>query len=145
MPEKLIWHTFSKQGDKLKIIMKKIFTIIATVFALSSFITPASINDVVNAIKSGNAASVSKYFDNTVEITINGKSTNYSKAQGEVVLRDFFANNAVKSFSVLHQGESGGAEFCIGTLSTSNGSYRTTLNLKQKGDKQTLQEIKFEK
>lgn len=125
--------------------MKKIFTIIATVFALSSFITHASINDVVNAIKSGNAASVSKYFDNTVEITINGKSTNYSKAQGEVVLRDFFANNTVKSFSVLHQGESGGAEFCIGTLSTSNGSYRTTLNLKQKGDKQTLQEIKFEK
>ena len=125
--------------------MKKIFTILATVFALSSFTTPTSINEVVNAIKSGNAASVSKYFDNTVEITINGKSTNYSKAQGEVVLRDFFANNTVKSFSVLHQGESGGAEFCIGTLFTSNGSYRTTLNLKKKGDKQTLQEIKFEK
>ena len=125
--------------------MKKIFTIIATVFALSSFTIPASLTDVVNAIKSGNAASVSKYFDNTVEITINGKSTNYSKGQAEVVLRDFFANNTVKSFSVLHQGESGGSEFCIGTLGTSNGSYRTTLNLKQKGEKQTLQEIKFEK
>ncbi len=125
--------------------MKKIFTILATVFALSSFTTFTGINDVVNAIKSGNAASVSKYFDNTVEITVNGKSTNYSKAQGEVVLRDFFANNTVKSFSVLHQGESGGAEFCIGTLATSNGNYRITLNLKQKGDKQTLQEIKFEK
>ena len=125
--------------------MKKIFTILATVFALSSFTFTTSIGDVVNAIKSGNAASVSKYFDNTVEITINGKSTNYSKAQGEVVLRDFFANNTIKSFSVLHQGESGGSEFCIGTLSTSNGSYRTTLNVKQKGDKQTLQEIKFEK
>lgn len=125
--------------------MKKFFTIIATVLALSSFTNSVGINDVVNAIKSGNAASVSKYFDNTVEITINSKSTNYSKAQAEVVLRDFFANNTVKSFSVLHQGESGGSEFCIGTLSTSNGIYRTTLNLKHKGDKQTLQEIKFEK
>ena len=125
--------------------MKRIFTILATVFALSSFTTFSGINDVINAIKSGNAASVSKYFDNTVEITINGKSTNYSKAQGEVVLRDFFANNTVKSFTVLHQGESGGAEFCIGTLTTSGGNYRTTINLKQKGDKQTLQEIKFEK
>ena len=125
--------------------MKKFFTIIATVLALSSFTNFVGINDVVNAIKSGNAVSVSKYFDNTVEITINSKSTNYSKAQAEVVLRDFFANNTVKSFSVLHQGESGGSEFCIGTLSTSNGSYRTTLNLKHKGDKQTLQEIKFEK
>ena len=125
--------------------MKKIFTILAVVFALTSFTTLTGINDVINAIKSGNAASVSKYFDNTVEITVNGKSTNYSKAQGEVVLRDFFANNTVNSFSVLHQGESGGSEFCIGTLTTSNGNYRTTLNLKKKGDKQTLQEIKFEK
>lgn len=125
--------------------MKKIFTIIAAFVVLSSFTIIAGIKDVVTAIKAGNAASISRYFDNTVEITINGKSTNYSKAQGEVVLRDFFANNAVKSFSVLHQGESGGSEFCIGTLTTSNGSYRTTLNLKQKGDKQTLQEIKFEK
>ena len=125
--------------------MKKIFTIIAAFLALSSFTIIAGIKDVVTAIKSGNAVAVAKYFDNTVEITVNGKSTNYSKAQGEVVLRDFFANNAVKSFTILHQGESGGSEFCIGTLSTSNGSYRTTLNLKQKGDKQTLQEIKFEK
>ncbi len=130
---------------KLLKTMKKIFTILVTVYALSSFTIFTGLNDVVNAIKSGNAASVSKYFDNTVEITVNGKSTNYSKAQGEVVLRDFFANNSVKSFSVLHQGESGGAEFCIGTLVTSNGNYRTTLNLKQKGDKQSLQEIKFEK
>lgn len=125
--------------------MKKIFTILAAFVALSSFTIITGLNDVVNAIKSGNAASVSKYFDNTVEITVNGKSSNYSKTQGEVVLRDFFANNAVKSFTVLHQGQSGGAEFCIGTLITSNGNFRTTLNLKQKGDKQTLQEIKFEK
>ena len=125
--------------------MKKIFTILAAFVALSSFTIITGLNDVVNAIKSGNAASVSKYFDNTVEITVNGKSSNYSKTQGEVVLRDFFANNAVKSFTVLHQGQSGGSEFCIGTLVTSNGNFRTTLNLKQKGDKQTLQEIKFEK
>ena len=125
--------------------MKKIFTILATVFALSSFTTFTGLNDVINAIKTGNAVSVSKYFDNTVEITVNGKSSNYSKIQGEVVLRDFFANNAVKSFTVLHQGQSGGSEFCIGTLITSNGNYRTTLNLKQKSDKQSLQEIKFEK
>ena len=125
--------------------MKKIFTIFAAFIALSSFTIITGLNDVINAIKTGNAASVSKYFDNTVEISVNGKSSNYSKTQGEVILRDFFANNPVKSFTVLHQGQSGGAEFCIGTLVTPNGNFRTTLNIKQKGDKQTLQEIKFEK
>lgn len=125
--------------------MKKIFTILAAVVALSSFTFIGGLNDVISAIRAGNAAGVAKYFDNTVEITLPAKSANYSKSQGEAVLRDFFANNAVKSFTIIHQGESGGAQFCIGTLNTSNGSYRTTINLKQKADKQILQEIKFEK
>ena len=126
-------------------IMKRIFTILAVGFLLTSFTSISGLNDVITAIKSGNATEVSKYFDNTVELTIAGKSNTYSKSQGETVLRDFFTNNPVKSFTVVHQGESGGAQFCIGTLITSNGNYRTTLNLKQKGDKQSLQEIKFEK
>ena len=125
--------------------MKKFFTILAAVVALSSFTFIAGLNDVINGIKAGNANAVAKYFDNTVEITLPAKSANYSKSQGEAVLRDFFANNAVKSFTIIHQGESGGAQFCIGTLNTTSGSYRTTINLKQKADKQILQEIKFEK
>lgn len=125
--------------------MKRIFTILAAVVALSSFTFIAGLSDVINGIKTGDAAAIAKYFDNTVEITLPTKSANYSKSQGEAVLRDFFANNTVKSFTVIHQGESGGAQFCIGTLVTSNGTFRTTVNLKQKGDKQTLQEIKFEK
>ena len=125
--------------------MKNIFTILAIGLVLTSFTTFSGLNDVITAIKSGNAVAVSKYFDNTVEITIAGKNNTYSKSQGEAVLRDFFASNPVKSFAVVHQGESGGAQFCIGTLTTANGNYRTTLNLKQKGDKQSLQEIKFEK
>lgn len=124
--------------------MKRILVVLSAIFLLSAFVQPAGMSDVINGIKAGNASAVSKYFDNTVEITLPGKSNNYSKSQGEAVLRDFFANNAVKSFTVNHQGESGGSKFCIGTLVTGGGTFRTTINLKQKGDKETLQEIKFE-
>lgn len=124
--------------------MKRILVVLSAVFLLSSFVSQQGMGDVINGIKAGNASSIAKYFDNTVEITLPGKSNNYSKSQGEAVLRDFFAGNAVKSFTVNHQGESGGSKFCIGTLVTSGGTYRTTVNLKQKGDKETLQEIKFE-
>jgi Domain of unknown function (DUF4783) len=126
--------------------MKQIFTFLCVLFFLSSFTLTEhqNLNDVILAIKAGNANTVSKYFDNTVEISVAGKSNNYSKSQGEAILRDFFTNNSVKSFSVVHQGGSGGAQFCIGTLVTNHGSFRTTVNLKQKGDKQMLQEIKFE-
>jgi hypothetical protein len=124
--------------------MKRILVVLTVFFLLTSFTFLQGIGDVISGIKAGNAAAVAKYFDNTVEITLTGKSNNYSKSQGEAVLRDFFRLNTVKSFTVNHQGESGGSKFCIGTLVTSGGTFRTTINLKQKGDKETLQEIKFE-
>jgi Domain of unknown function (DUF4783) len=124
--------------------MKKIAIVGLAFVMFSAFTILTGINDIISGIKAGNASSVSKYFDNTVEISLAGKSNNYSKSQGEAVLRDFFANNTVKSFSVVHQGDAGGSQFLIGTLITTKGTYRTTVNLKQKGDKQMLQEIKFD-
>ncbi|MEJ7609562.1 MAG: DUF4783 domain-containing protein [Ferruginibacter sp.] len=125
--------------------MKNFLILLSAFFLLSAVSAPKGISDLINALKAGNASAVAKYFDNTVEITLPGKTNSYSKSQGETVLKDFFANNPVKSFTVVHKGESGGSKFCIGTLVTANGSFRTTVNLKQKGDREALQEIKFEK
>ena len=124
--------------------MKKIFTygILALVFWLSSFV---SVDEVLSAIKNGSASQLSKFFDNTIEITLPQKTNAYSKSQGELVLKDFFENNVVKNFEIVHKGENGGAQFIIGVLNTKNGEYRTTIYLKQKGDKQLLQELRFEK
>ncbi|MEP6711560.1 MAG: DUF4783 domain-containing protein [Ferruginibacter sp.] len=124
--------------------MKRFLLIGSTLLFLMSFTTRSGINDIINAIKSGNATEIAKYFDNTVEITLPEKSNSYSKSQGELVLRDFFNNNAVKGFTIIHQGENAGSHYCIGTLITKSGSFRTTIYMKQKGDKQTLQEIRFE-
>ena len=124
--------------------MKSILKILTLVFFFIAFSSFSGIDDVVNAVKSGNAAQIAKFFDNTVEITMPDKSNSYSKSQAELVLKDFFSNNPVKSFEVIHKGENAGSQYCIGTLSTKNGSFRTTIFMKQKGDKQLLQEIRFE-
>jgi hypothetical protein len=124
--------------------MKKLLGLILLGLIFASFTLNNGLDDVITGIKAGSAAIVSKHFDNTIEISLNGKSNSYSKSQGEAVLRDFFANNTVKTFTVLHQGDAGNSQYCIGTLVTNKGSYRTKVNLKQKGDKQMLQEIKFE-
>jgi hypothetical protein len=124
--------------------MKRIFTLFLlslTMLSLTSFI---GIEDVVAALKSGNASQMAKYFDNTVEITLPAKSNSYSKSQAEMILKDFFSNNAVKNFKALHKGDNAGSQFCIGTLQTATATYRTTIYMKQKGDKQVLQEIRFE-
>ena len=124
--------------------MKRFFTILSLGAILSSFSIFSSIDEVITAMKSGNAADVARYFDNTVEINIPGKSNGYSKSQAELVLKDFFSSNGVKSFDVIHKGENSGSQFCIGTLSTKNGNYRTTIFMKQRGEKQVLQTITFE-
>ena len=124
--------------------MKRFFTILSIGAILSSFTIFSSIDEVITAMKSGNAADVARYFDNTVEINMPGKSNSYSKSQAELVLKDFFTSNGVKSFDVIHKGENSGSQFCIGTLSTKNGNYRTTIFMKQRGDKQVLQTITFE-
>ena len=124
--------------------MKQFFTLLAISLMLTSFTVSGGLEDIISALKAGNASQIAKYFDNTVEITLPDKSNSYSKSQGEMILKDFFSNAQVKSFEVMHKGENAGSQYCIGTLVTSNGTYRTTVFMKQKGDKQTVQEIRFE-
>ena len=111
---------------------------------LSSFSFRLGIDDIIAAMKTGNASQVAKFFDNNVEISMPDKSNSYSKSQGELVLKDFFTNNVVKSFDIIHKGENAGSQYCIGTLVTKSGSFRTTIFMKQKGDQQVLQELRFE-
>lgn len=124
--------------------MKRFFTYLGIIALFSSFTTVGGIEDIVTALKSGNASLVAKYFDNTVEISLPEKSNSYSKSQAELILRDFFNNNPVKGFDIIHKGENAGSQYCIGTLFTRSGTYRTTVFMKLKGDKQMLQEIRFE-
>ncbi len=125
--------------------MKHFFTIALSIFFLSSFTVNVGIDEVITAIKSGNAEQVAVYFDNNVEISMPDKSNSYSKSQAEIVLKDFFSSNPVKGFEVIHKGQNAGSQYCIGSLLTKNGSYRTTIFMKQKGDNQVLQELRFEK
>ena len=125
--------------------MKRFFTLLTLGALLSSFTFFSSIEEVITAMKAGNSTDIARFFDNTVEINTPDKSNSYSKSQGELVLRDFFTTNVVKSFIVNHKGENSNSQFCIGTLVTKNGTYRTTIYIKLKGDKQLLQTITFEK
>jgi hypothetical protein len=124
--------------------MKKLFPYVFLLFLLSSF-KLSSVNDVVNALRAGNASQVSRYFDNTIDITLQDKSNSYSRSQAELVLKDFFIINGVISFDALHTGDNSGSQYLIGNLKTKKGIYRTTVFMKQKADREVVQELRFEK
>ncbi|MBL7683050.1 MAG: DUF4783 domain-containing protein [Flavipsychrobacter sp.] len=118
---------------------------------LSSFIMLAAANaqaleDVTNGIRNSNVTAVAKFFDNNVVITISNNQSIYSKAQAEIVLKDFFAKNQVKDFTVKQGGPSGqNAKYAVGTLQTTNGIYQVYLVMKLKDEAYVLREIRFEK
>ena len=126
--------------------MKKYIGIAAATLMLFlvSFRPTYSIEQVLDALRTGNAAQLSKYFDTRVDISLPNKSDNYSRNQAEMILKDFFASNEVKNFVVKHKGENNGSQFCIGVLQTRNGNFRTKLYMKQKGGQQVVQEIAFQ-
>ena len=124
--------------------MKHFLVLSILTFFFSSFKVNTGIDEVVAAMRSGNSSLIAKYFDDLVDISMPDKSNTYSKNQAELVLKDFFTNNPVKKFEIIHKGENAGSQFCIGTLYTKNGSFRTTIFMKQKGGGQLLQELRFE-
>lgn len=127
--------------------MKKIFTflLVSSALVLSSFgLQSGGIDEVIGALRSGNSGELSKYFDESVEITLPDKSDSYSKAQAQLIVKDFFSNNGVKGFDLKHKGDSPGGHFCIGTLQTNAGSFRTNVFMKTKGGKEVVKEIRFQ-
>ena len=61
--------------------MKKIFTsfLVSSAILLSSYTLQIGIDEVIGALRSGNAGELAKYFDENVELTLPDKSDNYSK------------------------------------------------------------------
>jgi hypothetical protein len=123
----------------------KYFLLPAALLVLTSSFITQSFDDVVKAIKAGDASEVSKYFDNTIEITFPEKSNSYSKTQARLVLHDFFSSNTVRDFEILHKSDNSGSQYCIGNLKTVNGTFRTTIFMKQKGSIEVIQSLSFEK
>ena len=120
----------------------RLILVFTAFFTFSSF--DVTVEEILGAIKKGDAMKISRHFDNLVEITLNDKSSSYSRTQAEVVLKDFFSNHDVRSFTVIHRVNSNNGEYCVGTLSTSGGEYRTTILFKTKGDKKLVQKLRFE-
>ena len=127
--------------------MKALFTtlLLGSAMLLTAFtLQRSSIDEVIGASRSGNSTQLSNFFDDNVELTLPDKSDSYSKAQAQLIIKDFFANNGVKGFELKHKGDSPGGHFCIGTLQTNAGNFRTNVFMKIKNGKEYVKEIRFQ-
>ncbi len=127
---------------------KRVFWLVALcLFSLAA--TPLSaqnevINNVRDALKTGSSKELGKYFNNTVEISINGEKASYSRNQAEFIIKDFFGKYPPKGFRYVHQGSSKeGLKYTVGTYTHDRGEFRVFMLIKQFGGSYLVDKIDF--
>ena len=127
---------------------KRVFWLVALCF-LSLSVAPVSaqnevINNVRDALKTGSSKELGNYFNNTVEISINGEKASYSRNQAEFILKDFFAKYPPQGFRYVHQGSSKeGLKYTVGTYTHDRGEFRVFMLIKQFGGSYLVDKIDF--
>lgn len=102
--------------------------------------------NIMKGFKAGNAREISNSFASNINLKILDKEEIYSKAQAELILKDFFSKNPPVKFSEIHTGNPrNGARYSICKLETSSKVFRTYIYLKKGEDqKDYIQELKIE-
>lgn len=120
--------------------------VFAPFMALADQGTPG-LDAIRRAIGSGDVATLTGYFADNVEISIEGAERLYPKSKAGDVVRSFFQANKPGGFKQVHQGSSreNSDQYCIGDLSSSTGAYRVYIYLKITGDAVRIQELRFDK
>lgn len=129
---------------KTKILLAAITTL---VFSSFSFQETKDYQPFVVAMKTGNAKALAEYFDEQVELTIQGGEfsiqNNYSKVQTQNILSTFFKKTEIQSFDVKHPGQHNWFKYIIGYLETDQGKYRTLIKYLAKDNQLIIQEIEL--
>jgi len=102
--------------------------------------------EIKAAIRTGSSRDLARFFNNTVEIGLDGEKSSYSKTQAEFVLKNFFTKNTPAGFEFDHQGSSAqGQRYAIGTYNSKTGPYRVFVVVKQANGSYLIDTIDFTK
>ena len=99
---------------------------------------------IITALNDGNAAGLTAYMNNNIELVVANKNDIYSRQQAGGILSEFFSKNKVAGFQTLHRGNKESACFLIGTLKTSTGNYRVHVLTRKAGNSTVIQQLRIE-
>jgi hypothetical protein len=100
---------------------------------------------LVEAIGQGDASTMSEYFHPSLEMSILEKDYETSKNQAARIMESFFKKHAPTGFTVSFEGTKEQSKYAIGTLSTSDGTFRVNLFFITKEEKRLIYYLSIEK
>jgi hypothetical protein len=125
--------------------MKSLLIVLAICSASLPGVRADLSDEIATAIRSGNAGAIAKYFAGNVDLKILNLENIYSKAQAELLLREFFSKHTLKSFNIAHKSAlKNDSQFAIGTLETTSGKFRINFVMKSAGGSSTITQFRIE-
>jgi len=101
-------------------------------------------DQIISGIKAGDAKIVASHFNENVDLVVLDRELVCSQAQGEQILKDFFARNKPVDFKITHQGTED-SPYAIGKMQTGNGNFRVYITVKSKGGKTQIVQLRIDK
>ena len=124
----------------------RLFLVISLLAICSMGYAQSTTDNVAVALKTGSSKELIKYFNSVTELKVEDKGANYSKVQAESVIKDFFNKYPAQNFAYIHKGASPeGLKYNIGRYSSSTGSFRVVMLLKEVGSKYVVDSMSFNK
>ncbi len=128
--------------------MKPFYKIVIILLWLGLSISNAIAGDITDeiakSIQSGDAKSLSSYFNSNVELAIQEIEGIYSKDQAELIIKNFFTSHKPTSFVILHRGGKDASKYAIGSLKTPSKNYRVTILIKLKDENPYIHQLRIE-
>ena len=99
---------------------------------------------IVLSFKAGNAEELARHFHNNVELIILEKEDVYSRAQAEQIIRKFFSDHNPEAFKIIFEGGKENSRYAIGSLSTSDTTYRVYILIKKQDGEPLIHQLRIE-
>lgn len=126
-------------------------SIFITIFSLFIIISPikSQKSDVFDSIagyfKASDSRNIARYFAPIIEMNILMDENKYSKAQAELILRDFLSKNKPVSLKVTHRFNSSPTyRFAVLSLQSTNNKFRVSISMAKDGEKFYIKVIRIE-
>lgn len=122
--------------------MAKVFVFILIIL----FAGQDPLDNLILSLEIKNGEEITRYFDSKSEIIIDNKSYKGNRYQQSKILDEFYSDNSINKFNIIHQGDSeNNIIYILAEYSSNNDLYKVLLILKNINNNYTIEKFKIDK
>ncbi len=129
------------------LFFKRFMSSLKTIFLISTIILAKqeSLDNLILSLEIKNGEEITRYFDSKSEIIIDNISYKGNRYQQSKILDEFYIDNNINKFNIIHQGDSeNNIIYILAEYSSNNDLYKVLLILKNINKNYTIEKFKID-